>query len=113
MNERKPTPGSVEIKQTIDQIANNKHRTEEEIQTDQIASQLGIFRGKLDSILLSNNLIKSDETRKHCVEMVAMESDKRDEHILQIWGPLYLEKAKPLLMQIEKLEEQLANVKNQ
>ena len=113
MNERKPNSGSVQIKQTIDQITNNKHRTEEEIQMDQIVSQLGIFRGKLDSILLSNNLIKSDETREHCVEMIAMESDKRDKHILQIWGPLYLEKAKPLLIQIEQLEKQLADIKNQ
>ena len=113
MNERKPNPGSVQIKQTIDQIANHKHRTEEEIQIDQIASQLGIFRGKLDSILLSNNLIKSDETRKHCVEMIAMKPSKREEHILQIWGPLYLGKAKPLLIQIEQLENQLVNIKSQ
>ena len=42
--------------------------------------------------------------------MTAMEPNKREEHILQIWGPLYLEKAKPLLMQVEKLEEQLANI---
>ena len=111
MNDRKPAPGSVEIKQTMNQITNRKHRTEEEIQRDQVATQLGNFRGKLDSILLSNNLIKSDETRKHCVEMTTMEPGKREEYILQIWGPLYLEKAKPLLMQIQQLEGQLASIK--
>jgi len=113
MNKRKPNPGSVQIKQTIDQIANNKHRTEQEIQIDQITSQLGNFRGKLDSILLSNNLIKNDETRKHCIEMIPMEPNKREEHILQVWGPLYLGKVKPLLIQIEQLENQLVNIKSQ
>jgi len=112
MNKRRPAPGSVEIKQTINQITNRKHRTEEEIYRDQVTIQLGNFRGKLDSILLSNNLIKSDETRKHCIDMTTMEPGKREEYISQIWGPLYLEKAKPLLIQIQQLEEQLANIKS-
>ena len=112
MNERKPRTG-VQIKQTIDKIVNKKHRTEEEIQLDQIAIQLGTFRTKLDSLLVSNNLIKSDETRQHCVELITMKPDKREEHISQIWGPLYLEKAQPLLIQIQKLEEQLASIKAQ
>lgn len=64
------------------------------------------LRNKLDSMLLSTNILKTNECKRACAVLDSMTTEERSEHISQTWGPLYLEKAQPILIQLESVERQ-------
>lgn len=92
-----------EIATGIDNIV--QHMNEK--QDEQSQMQWRDLRNKIDSLLLSTNVIKSDETRKKCLELDTMASDDRETFIKQTWGPNYLERVRPLLHQLKVLENRL------
>lgn len=80
----------------------------------QIQGQWRNIRNRLDSLLLSNNIIagrRSDETRKLCLQLDNMTSEEREKHIVTNWGANYLSRAEPLLHQLKILESYLDNTK--
>lgn len=68
-------------------------------------AQLRDQRVKLDSQLVSNNLMKADEVRQACAQLDGMTPDERREFITTTWGPMYLDRVLPILLQIEMTEE--------
>lgn len=76
-------------------------------QIDQQSKQWKEFKNKIDSILLSNKNMNSNELRLKCVELDVMNTEQRKTFIMQNWGPLYLNKAFPLIQQLEMLENQI------
>ncbi len=73
-------------------------------QNDQLARQWRTLRNKLDSLLMVNNVLKGTELRQRCLALDSMTPEQRETHIQEQWGPLYLQKAVPLLQQISTLE---------
>ncbi len=65
------------------------------------------LRNKLDSLLLSTNVLTTNEAKQKCLEIDTMTDEKRREFIAANWGPLYLQKAEPLLHQLNILEIQI------
>lgn len=80
-------------------------------QIDQMSRQWKELRHKLDAILLSNNVLKSNELRQKCYELDQMNAEQRRTHIHDNWGPICLEKTMPLLQQLEALERVIAKTK--
>jgi hypothetical protein len=74
---------------------------------EQIAQSWRALRNRLDSILLSTNVMKSDETKRQCLVMDTMTSEKRKKHISEKWGGLYLERVTPILHQLDTLERKI------
>jgi hypothetical protein len=62
------------------------------------------LRSKLDSILMSNNVMKTNETINACKKIDQLSYEERLEHIASNWGPMYAEKAKPILIQLRQIE---------
>ncbi len=81
-------------------------------QEDQHAKQWQQLRNRLDSILLSTNVLKSDEVRQRCLKLDDMNFEQRRAYIQDNWGELYLEKTMPLLQQLETLEQFLYKLQN-
>jgi len=75
-----------------------------------LRAQLQSLRVKLDSQLLVNNLMKVDAARQACAQLDAMSTEQRQQYITEKWGPLYMERAVPLLLQIEQTEAALARL---
>lgn len=69
------------------------------------------LRNKLDSILLSTNVVKGDEARKRCLALDTMVLDERISHIKTNWGSSYAERTLPLIHQLEVLEKQINKLK--
>lgn len=67
------------------------------------------LRNKLDILLLSNNIMKTNETTMACKALDTMSHEDRIEYIKRVWGPLYAEKTMPLLLQLLHLEKQLVD----
>jgi hypothetical protein len=65
------------------------------------------LRNKIDSLLLSTNVLTTNEAKQRCLEIDTMENEKRREFIATNWGPLYLQKVEPLLHQLNVLEIQI------
>lgn len=95
---------SKEISTGIDKIMQRMGEREEE----QSQMQWRDIRNKLDSLLLSTNVLKSDEARRKCLEIDNMEPESRREYISTNWGPNMLNKVDPLLYQLSVLENSLA-----
>lgn len=66
------------------------------------------LRNKLDSLLLSTNVMKTNDVRQQCHKLDSMTTEERRIHIQSNWGPVYLEKSEPILIQIEALERHIA-----
>jgi len=92
-----------EISTGIDNIVQHLSDKQEE----QSQMQWRDIRNKIDSLLLSTNIIKSDEARKRCLELDTMEPEEREIYVQQNWGPNYLERISPLLHQLKILEKRL------
>lgn len=75
--------------------------------SEQISKQWKEIRNRIDSILLSNNVLKSTEVRKKCLDLDGMGHEARMQHINEQWGPLYLQRVQPMLDQLHSLEQQL------
>jgi hypothetical protein len=69
------------------------------------AAQWRELRNKMDSLLLSTNIFKTDDIRRVCLALDTMSPTDRVEYIKQKWGPLYLERVQPILQQLQALEE--------
>lgn len=67
------------------------------------------LRNKLDIMLLSNNVMKTNETTIACKALDNMSHEERIKYITSTWGPLYAEKATPILLQLQHLEKLLIN----
>lgn len=67
------------------------------------------IRNKIDSILLSTNILKTDEARKACINIDNMSHEQRQQFISERWGPAYLNKISHLLHQLAILENHLSN----
>lgn len=80
----------------------------QENQDDQRLRAWRDLRNKVDSLLLSTNVFKSDEAKRQCLELDTMNGDERKEHISKFWGPAYLLKTEPLLHQLTVLETAMA-----
>ena len=76
-------------------------------QIEQMSKSWKDLRNRLDIILMTNNVMKTNELRQKCLAMDGMSITERRAHILEHWGPLYLEKAQPLLQQLEILEQNI------
>lgn len=66
------------------------------------------LRNKLDTMLLSTSVMKTNEVRQQCLLMDTMTTDERRTHIEQYWGQLYREKAEPIILQLQALEAHIA-----
>jgi len=77
----------------------------------QITKQWKDLKNRLDVILVSNNTMKSMSLREKCIAMDSMTIDERRKHILDNWGPLYLNKVENILQQLEVLENELKSKK--
>jgi hypothetical protein len=67
------------------------------------------LRNKIDSQLLSTNVITTNEAKRKCMRLDTLNDEKRKELIANEWGPLYLQKVEPLLHQLSVLEKQMLN----
>ena len=77
-------------------------------QTDELNASWRSIRNKLDSMLLSTNVLKTNEVMQACRILDTMSTEERENHILGNWGSAYLGRAQPILMQLEMLEKKLA-----
>lgn len=77
-------------------------------QNNQQAKSWQDIRNKLDVLLTSNNILKGTELRQRCLALDGMTIEERRTHITTNWGPLYTQKAEPLLLQLESLERVIA-----
>ncbi len=66
------------------------------------------MRGRIDALLLSNNVLKTDEARRACLKLDDMTPQQRVDHIRTLWGPMYLARIEPMLHQLQILEHQMA-----
>ncbi len=98
------------ISSGIQQSMNNNGKNKEVIsQINLLEKQWKEFRNKIDSILISNNIMKNSEVRLNCLKLDTMTHQERMDHIQNSWGPMYLDKVMPLLLQLVTLENQIAN----
>jgi hypothetical protein len=77
-------------------------------ETNELGRQWRLIRNRIDIMLTANNVLKTDELRRQCLVLDNMTSAERTAHILANWGPLYLEKVSPLLLQLDLLERPLS-----
>jgi len=75
--------------------------------TDELNASWRDLRNKLDSMLLATNVLKSNDAMQACRVLDVMTTEEREHHILGNWGPQYLEKARPILIQLEVLEKRI------
>jgi len=66
------------------------------------------LKHKLDSILLTTNVMKTNDIRENCASLDDMNIDERSAHISGLWGPIYLQKCQPILFQLRTLEQHIA-----
>lgn len=76
-------------------------------QIDELNASWRDLRNKLDSMLLATNVLKSNEAMQACRTLDTMSPEERTQHILTNWGPQYLERATPILVQLEMLEKRI------
>lgn len=79
-----------------------------EQQDDQRVRAWRDLRNKLDSLLLSGNVLKTDDSKRFCLQMDEMDIEQRKDHILRNWGPQYLQRCEPMLHQLNQLEGRIA-----
>ena len=64
-------------------------------------------------MLLSTNVLKTNDAMRACRVLDTMTTKERQNHILDNWGPAYLERAHPILVQLEVLEKRIAKDQEQ
>ena len=75
---------------------------------EQLQRQWKELRNRLDTLLMSNNVLKGTELRQKCLALDSKSFEERQAHINEHWGPLYLQKVLPLLQQLDTLEKVIA-----
>lgn len=65
------------------------------------------LRNKIDSLLLSTNVMKTNDAMRSCRQLDTMTPEERATFIQQNWGPQYFIKVHPMLMQLEMLEKNI------
>lgn len=80
-------------------------------QSELLSQQWRDLRNKLDSLLRANNIMTSNEARQACAALDGMTITERRAHIEKFWGPLYVDKAAPVLHQLELLETMISEAK--
>lgn len=68
------------------------------------------LRNKLDSLLLSTNVMKTNDAMRSCRQLDTMTPADRATFIQTSWGPQYFNKAHPMLVQLETLEKRIATI---
>jgi len=94
----------VDIETGVEKVASaleNRQRVE-------MSSQWRDLRNKLDTLLLSTNVLKTNDVRLLCHQMDTMGIEERRDHIRSNWGPIYLDRAEPILIQLQALEGHIA-----
>jgi|GEM_PF-3311921 len=95
-------------------ISNGIEKTIEAInrrQVDELNASWRSLRNKLDSMLMSTNVLKTNDAMRSCRALDTMSTEEREITILDSWGPSYLKKARPILLQIEILEKKITQNK--
>ena len=80
-------------------------------QEEESTSQWRSIRNKIDSLLLSTHVLKTDEARRLCLTLDHMTMEERKAHITTYWGAAALAKIFPLLQQLESIELSIAKMK--
>jgi len=93
-----------DISNGVEKILETMSRRE----TNELHASWRAMRNKLDSILLATNVLKSNDAMRGCRALDTMSQEERSQHILDNWGPLYLEKATPMLLQLVALEKNIS-----
>lgn len=65
------------------------------------------LRSKVDSLLLSGNTLKTNDSMRLCHMLDNMDYNNRKQHIISNWGPQYASRCEPLLKQLESLESKM------
>jgi hypothetical protein len=73
-------------------------------QDNELARQWHNVRNQVDVLLMGKGL-KTAELRQQCLALNELTSQEREDYILQHWGPVYLQKAAPLLGQLDHIEK--------
>lgn len=76
-------------------------------QVDELNASWRDLRNKLDSMLLGTNVLKTNDAMRACRLIDTMTPEERVQHISANWGPAYLERAKPILVQLEMIEKRI------
>lgn len=87
----------------IDRMVSQR-KSDTQRQTEQLAKQWKDLRNRLDTVLMTNNVLKGNDLRQRCLAMDQMTFQERQTHIQEHWGPMYLNKVLPILQQLETLE---------
>ncbi len=95
------------ISSGVERFPGDKKKAVEK-QIDQMSQQWKVMRTRIDVILLSTNVMKTNEIRQQCHALDAMTTPEREAHITKHWGPQYLNKVQPLLQQLATLEALIA-----
>lgn len=89
----------------IDHLLVQKKATEKA--SAQLSKQWKEIRNRIDTTLLSNNVMKTTDVRVKCLALDQMTANGRIEYIKEHWGPLYLERVMTMLQQLSTIEQQL------
>lgn len=91
---------SKDISTGIDKII----KSEKRVQLDSLATGWKSIKDKLDILLLTNNVMKTNDTMIACRKIDDLTHEERVVYINDTWGPLYTEKSMPLLLQMKQIE---------
>jgi hypothetical protein len=78
---------------------------------ESIQNEWYAIKGKLDSLLLSTRILSYDDTRKAAIELGDLPAVDRPAYLNRMWGASMLQKAHPLLQQLETIEAVLSPLK--
>ncbi len=78
-----------------------------EKQSVQLSKQWKELRNRIDSVLLSTNVLKTTEVRAKCLALDQMTNEQRAVYITENWGPMCLQRVEPLLQQLATIEQAL------
>jgi hypothetical protein len=95
------------ISNGIDRMVSQR-KSDNQRHTEQLAKQWKELRNRLDTVLMTNNVLKGNDLRQRCLAMDQMTFLERQAHITEHWGPMYLNKVLPILQQLETLEAIIA-----
>lgn len=90
------------IKDSMGSITNK--RTEDQIKKDLLSKQWYECKHKMDGLLLSGNVLKSEATRQVCQQMDQMTTEERLEFIELNFGIQHLKMVEPLVYQLNTIE---------
>ena len=96
----------------IDKIV-NKQKNGPDKQLEELSKQWRHLRNRIDIVLISNNVLKTDAVRQLCAALDTMTQTDRDAHIRLNWGDLYAGKVEPLLHQLDALEREINRIQQE